>query len=96
MDFDGQFSYSPIRTVVIKENAPTVLIYPNPTNNQLTIEGHQNELNQIQMYNMIGQEVTSQVKLFGTTPKMTIDVSTLTSGFYIIKTLNTTTKIYKN
>lgn len=96
-DFDGKFEYSEIRSVNIKEFGDTqVHIYPNPAENLITIVGSLNELEDVTIYNTLGQNVTllaQQIEKNET--QLTIDLSKLNSGSYYIKTRTTANKVYK-
>lgn len=61
-----------------------VQVYPNPASSQVTIETI-NEINQIDVYNVLGQQVLS-VK--GTSNQMNIDISALPSGTYMAKVIS--------
>ena len=56
-DFDGKPEYSKIRSVNL-EMTDNLEMYPNPTNNQITIVGSSNELEKVTIYNSLGQDVT--------------------------------------
>lgn len=65
----------------ISEN--TISIFPNPTNNILTIEfnaAFNETINSLTIYNMLGQ-----VELIESKGKVEVDVSTLQAGVYFIK-----------
>lgn len=56
-DFDGQFEYSKIISTHIKNNEKShVKIYPNPSNNQIIIEGSPSELEEVKIFNSLGQK----------------------------------------
>ena len=96
-DFDGKFSYSQIKSVNINklENSKTE-IYPNPTDNQITIIGSESELKQVKIYNTLGQDVTMLTYyITNNNSKMVIDLSNLRPGMYYIKTKTTANKVYK-
>ena len=62
-DFDGRFSYSESKTVNIDPlNNEPIRIYPNPTDNIITIEGNETELSEISIYNILGADVTAITK----------------------------------
>lgn len=96
-DFDGQFSYPATRSVNISfKKRATVTIYPNPTNGELIIVGARMELNEISLFNSLGQNVTGLVKITSDeSGKSTADLSVLSSGVYYIKTKTTFHKVYK-
>lgn len=97
-DFDGQFEYSKIKSVDFKL-PPTldVSIYPNPTINEINIQGTIAELEQFKIYNCIGQNVTHLVIIsYDIKENLVIDLSQLRSGIYFINTKTTTNKVIKN
>ena len=94
-DFDGQFSYAAIKPIYISSGTQTVKVYPNPTKNQITIEGSLSELEQITILNILGQEVINAVIVSGQAPILKMDLSRLPNGFYTIKTTNSVVKIIK-
>jgi hypothetical protein len=94
-DFDGKYEYSKIRSVNL-EMTDNLEMYPNPTNNQVTIIGSQSELKQVKIYNTLGQDVTVLTNVISAgNSKMVIDLSNLSIGMYYIKTKNTANKGYK-
>ena len=96
-DFDGQFEYSEIRSVNIErlENSQ-IEMYPNPVKNQITIFANSTELAEITIYNALGQDVTLlALKIEKSSRKLVLDVSSLSSGIYYIKTKTTANKVYK-
>ena len=96
-DFDGQYSYSKIRVVNINDlESSQINIYPNPTNAQITIEGRKSEIAEFRIYKMDGQDVSSLIKVVESKDFMlTIDMSNLPNGIYIVKTKTTINKVYK-
>jgi len=96
-DFDGQFSYSHIVSVNIKSIANNQIeIYPNPTSNKMILVGNLHELEVINVYNILGEEVTNQIILIENNKQKTIiDLSKLSTGTYYIKTKTTANKVYK-
>jgi hypothetical protein len=83
-DFDGQFSYSPIRTVT--PVAPkTINAYPNPsTGPQFTVDlGDQSGAKQIRIQSASGQEV-----LTASTNNRYLMVDALPRGMYMIQVTN--------
>ena len=95
-DFNGKYEYSTIRVVNFEQNATEVNIYPNPTNNQITIQANEQELTNIKIYNTLGQDVTNRIKqLSKSDNNVVIDLSSLTSGLYTVRTRTTANKVYK-
>ena len=73
------------------QDGASVIVYPNPASNQLTISNLK-WIQNIEVYNMLGQCVISQIA----SPKseqQLINVSTLPSGIYFLK-VNCADKIY--
>ena len=96
-DFDGQFSYSPLRSVTIgKADKIPLKIYPNPAKDFITISGSSSELQTIAIYNALGKEVTQLTQLTSQTAnEMVFDMSQLNTGIYFIKTKTTTSRVSK-
>ncbi|MDX1350875.1 MAG: T9SS type A sorting domain-containing protein [Putridiphycobacter sp.] len=96
-DFDGQFSYSQTKSVVVKKlNDAQILLFPNPAKDQLTVSASRQDLANMQVYDVIGQNVTKQVRFIidGLT-QTTIDLNSLSAGVYFLKTSTTTLKFIK-
>lgn len=64
-------------------NVIRVKLYPNPTSNILNIEATSN-IQSIAVYNVLGQEIMNREANDST---ISIDVSSLNSGIYVIKTM---------
>lgn len=80
VDYDGQYSYSPIRPIYIK---PTILIYPNPATSSFTIEvDNTNAITQIKAINSYG--VTSELSYTISGNRILVNSSILNSGVYVI------------
>ncbi len=95
-DFDGMFSYSPIKAVRVN-SSNSVEIYPNPTQNKITVKGSKSELSQISVYDVIGQDVTSQTQQTRSgVSSLVIDLSRLPNGIYILKTTSTANRVIKH
>lgn len=94
-DFDGNYSYSQIKSINFNTLEQLSLsIYPNPTNNIITVEGADAET--ITIYNVLGKNVTALTKMIlNSETKTAFDLSQLNTGVYFIKTKTTTNKIYK-
>ncbi len=95
-DFNGDYSHSGIQTVSTNLQKEHLLTYPNPTNNQVTISGSRNELTQMHVFNLLGQDVTNEAILIEkNTTNIVLSLSNLQSGMYFLKTATTVSKIYK-
>jgi hypothetical protein len=95
-DFDGQFEYS--KTVAVNNNSlnnSEIEIFPNPTKKQITITGNKSELETINIYNVLGQNVTNKTVIKKLDSKVIIDLTKLSVGTYYIRTKTTANKVYK-
>lgn len=96
-DFDGNSSYSQIVSVHFdKLKGSEIEIFPNPTKELLTLTGSSEELEKIQIFNLLGQEVTAEITFTERSKqRVVIDLSKLLKGTYLLKTRNFSRKIYK-
>jgi hypothetical protein len=96
-DFDGQFKYSNIISVNLKITESNIVqIYPNPTNNVITVNGNKEELSEIKIVNALGQEVTNLISITNENDStVLIDLSNLSQGIYYVKTKTTANSVYK-
>jgi hypothetical protein len=74
------------------DNVEEVIIYPNPTTNDLIIEGK--DLNKIEILDITGKLVFSN-HLISISSNQNIDISNLKSGIYFIKVITTQGEIVK-
>ncbi len=97
VDAQGTSIYSPIKVIHRKEGTAMINVYPNPVQNQVTIEFLDIEKKEgtVVLYNHLGQ--TIQELSLSPTSKMTVDVSTLVAGVYFlqIKNVHYTSKLFK-
>lgn len=96
---DGiEFPSSTVGLEMINDlNYSSASIYPNPTEGEVTIKGSSEELSQIKIYTLLGQDVTSFTDIFTLNEQSkVINVSKLKSGIYTVRTKNTTIKLYVN
>jgi biopolymer transport protein ExbB len=95
-DYDGQYSYSAIESVNISELSNEISIYPNPTTNDIIVRGSSVELEKIQVFDILGQDVTKMTSILKISDtEMIIDLSELSASFYFILTQTTSNKVYK-
>ena len=85
-DFDGQFEYFNIEVVGYELVTDKVVIYPNPANNEIILMGNKEELVDIELINLKGMSVTSLTNMEVNEATVSIDLSRLPAGVYIIKT----------
>ncbi|MCB9197410.1 MAG: T9SS type A sorting domain-containing protein [Flavobacteriales bacterium] len=94
VDFDGEFSYSNIVSVQLRNNN-TVNIYPNPTTDFVFINYGQ-EVETLEIYNSIGQNVTSTIaSITENNGIYSISLKNLAPGAYYVKTSTTANIVYK-
>lgn len=85
VDFDGNYSYSEIREVEFTSEG-NVVYYPNPVKDVLTIKGEIKNLGQIQIFDLVGRDVTSFVVIdYSNRSQVTIRMNNLSADVYIVK-----------
>ena len=94
-DFNGDFSYSSIMEIYIDPGLSMPLtLYPNPTKGPLIVEGSPDELSSFTFYDVLGKDVTAQVRLiYRDDFQIQLNLSRLPRGVYLLKTENETVKI---
>ena len=94
-DYNGNSSYYPIKSISINNNTNNK-IFPNPTNSKATIIEANSNINRIDVYNILGEKITSLVNITEQNEqKIIIDFSNLQSGIYYVRTNTNIYKIYK-
>lgn len=93
-DFDGAFTYSDIRAVVVNQPASEISIYPNPTNGIFTLT-HSEEMEASTLYTTSGTEA-SEYNVISSDGGFIYDISTLANGIYFLKTATETIKVVKH
>jgi hypothetical protein len=97
-DFDGTFEYLGIKSIDYKSNSLSdAKIYPNPAKDVVNIEFDNVSLEKnIHLYNSIGQDIIGSVLITTNTINfISINISNLQSGLYILMVGTETRKIYK-
>jgi len=94
-DFDGKFSYSTIKSINLKTSNNIIKIYPNPAKNQITIIGDKSELETIDIFNVLGQNITNNTTIQYIDNKAIIYLNKLSKGIYYVATKTTSNKVYK-
>jgi len=88
-DCEGEFSdticemFNNDVGIVETDNYSSLRVYPNPAKNELIIENEQLKIENIEIYNVMGQLLQS--KIVNLQSKIEIDVSHLASGIYSLK-----------
>ncbi len=90
VDFNGNFTYSMIRSVDISNSVPTVSAYPNPTNTILNVNWTGNlEGNTIlKVVNETGSNIYQQMISGRGLMQKQIDMSTLPAGLYFVQLID--------
>ena len=95
-DFDGKYSYSNIVSVDYNLGNSSIKIIPNPATDNIMVEGLESEFSEIHIFNIIGNDLSSEVYLKRESDNVIrIDLSKLSRGIYIIKTKSSITKFTK-
>lgn len=96
-DYDGQFEYfDPVSVNIETSGVNTILIYPNPAVSQITVEGDEAELQNLRIFNMLGQDVT-HLAFIQIIDKQTVSINLdrLNAKMYIIRTKTNSEILYK-
>ncbi|MGB0861476.1 MAG: T9SS type A sorting domain-containing protein [Saprospiraceae bacterium] len=81
--------------MIIEQQEPsTISVFPNPTNNQITVTGTETELKTIKIYNVFGQEIIVEI-LEDNSNNIIIDMSNLSAGIYYVITKNNVNKVLR-
>ncbi len=83
VDFNGDYSYSEVRSVSFNKNEKSISIYPNPVNNILTVNIlNTNQYNTLSITDVNGKNVY-QTSI--TNQSNQVDLSSFTSGVYFVQ-----------
>ncbi len=96
-DIDGSFSHSGIVAINFEDDDYSgVSVFPNPARNQITIKANEEQLQEISVLNILGQDETNRTRVLEKNVfRAILDLSGLKSGFYFIKTKYSVNKFYK-
>lgn len=78
------------------ENTAILKVYPNPTDNFITIENYGLELENLQLIGITGQDCINLVSKNITANSIKLSFENLPNGIYILRVNNHTTKIIKH
>ena len=82
---NGSIAYSQTRSVKIDRIISSSNIYPNPATNQLTVEGQNLSINNITIYNTLGQNMMSNYSYIEVeSSKIIVNLSLFPAGVYYI------------
>ncbi len=95
-DYNGDFSYSQIRSAAIAAQKKAIVVYPNPTNSSFVVTGDESELKNIRITNLLGKDVTGSTIITKVNDtKYIVDISRLSNGAYSLSTSNAVIHVYK-
>lgn len=92
-DFDGAYTHSDIRAVVMNQSVSEMSVYPNPTNGSFTLT-YSEEMETPALYTTMGIE-SVEYNVIPTNGGFIYDISTLANGIYFLKTAAQTIKVVK-
>ena len=94
-DINGAVAYSNITSVLFK-TVQKFSVYPNPVVERLFVEGTENEISHLAVFNAVGQKLFGAEKLIQSGPRRyVLDMQFLPSGLYFVKTRLEIVKVYK-
>lgn len=83
-DIDGTTKILGVRSIKACNQAADVLVYPNPADKLLTVAWDNNQVEQVALYNSLGQRVILHSNLQNGTTTLDMDVSELSAGVYYL------------
>jgi len=96
IDFDGQYTYSQVEVIDLNRPNNFVNIYPNPASKQIVVEGSEEEISTIKIYNVLSKELSDQAVITKENDqRIIINLENFSPGLYYIKTKTVTNKVYK-
>ena len=99
-DYDGKFKYFRPIFGNVKRNynaSEELVVYPNPFNENLTVEVAEENINQVQIYSLDGQQlvITSSDKTISN-GKVVFNLNDLRPGMYVVRCNENVQRILKN
>ena len=96
-DYDGKYKYfRPIFGNVNKNSSRELVVYPNPFNENLTVEFSEENIGQVQIYSLDGKPLVNtsagEIKANG---KVVFNLSDLKQGMYLVRSNEHVQKIFK-
>ncbi len=88
VDINGQFKYSNIIIIASKLKENEIIIFPNPTKNEITISDFSSSSN-IEIYDHLGKLIITK---FNITSGDKINVGLLPKGYYYVKLIDTSNR----
>lgn len=95
-DYDGEFSYSEVEVIDQFSIQQDISIFPNPTNDRITIEGSDINLTGINVLDLNGQNLTSKLVIFQKSQStLELDLINLEPGIYFVMVGSGVYKVYR-
>ena len=69
----------------VNTDCTSLIAYPNPTKNQVTLMGSEDELGEISIYSSIGKNITSEAIITRTNTLVEIDLSKVKGELILLK-----------
>ena len=89
-DFNGTRSFSEILSIE-RSNEVYTEIYPNPVSEKLSISGNTTDIQSWKIYSLKGESLNNRISIINYTDfQIDLNISSLKSGIYILKTNKTT------
>lgn len=93
VDFDGKSDYSWIRVVTAANNKISFVVYPNPTEEMITVQSEAIVTGSVQLIDVQGRTLT--IKDFKGTNRTTIDLTDLKTGIYQLRITTPNGVVYR-
>lgn len=94
-DYNGKFEYSSIRSLNISDEG-SIKVYPNPFDSKLTLSKNKIKLEEIEVFNILGQNVTNLLIVSSSNQnEIQLNTSALEKGSYILRVNSESLKIVK-
>lgn len=94
-DFDGTTSYSEIKYVLFSELKDNFSIYPNPALNDLWVKTADQNINNLSVYNLLGQDISNRIEFKKVNDGYKLSLINLQPGVYFIKNTQISTRFIK-
>ena len=96
VDFDGKYSYSDTKLIVLESNGSFIHIQPNPATEFIYLNGKNLSWDKMVLYNNLGQSVNNRIAPTTVNEdQIKIDISALPIGIYYLVGENINEKIVK-
>lgn len=93
-DFDGLISYSKVSNIFTRGTHNNIRLFPNPTSDEVTVILERPEWDSINVYSSnTGTDVTSLIHVFESNGQLKLDLESIKSGSYILKTKHSKTHL---